>query len=183
MKQLDTEKFFSPLKNAPWDCAFLFEDVGEILNTSYDILNSVIDEYLPLQQKRVKAEVQPKWFKNNISREIKSRDKLLNRARKSNSDTDWNTHKKVKNNITNLIRNAKQNYFKDKFSEHKNNSSKLWNLIKCLSNDGDVNKSRISQIVENDVVITDNTTIPNIFNRYFIDRPLMISPRLVNTKK
>ena len=77
----------------------------------------------------------------------------------------------MKNNVTNLIRDAKQNYFKDKFSEHKNNSSKLWNLIKCLSNDGDVNKSRISQIIENDVVITDSTSIANIFNSlYFIDR-------------
>ena len=123
-----------------------------------------------MQQKRVKRELQPKWFTNNICREINRCDKLLKRARKSNSDTDWNTYKSVKNSITNLIRDAKQNYFKDKFSEHKNNSSKLWNEIKCLSNDGYINKSRISQIIKNDVVITDSTSIANIFNSYFIDR-------------
>ncbi len=67
--------------------------------------------------------------------------------------------RKQKNNVTSLIRNAKQNYFKDKFSEHKNNSSKLWNLIKCLSEDGGENKSGISQVVENEVVITDSTSI------------------------
>ncbi|CAB4003197.1 Hypothetical predicted protein [Paramuricea clavata] len=79
--------------------------------------------------------------------------------------------RKQKNNFTSLIRNAKQNYFKDKFSEHKNNSSKLWNLIKCLSKDGGENKSGISHIVENKVVITDSTSIAEIFNRYFIDIP------------
>ena len=89
----------------------------------------IIDEFLPLQQKRAKREVHPKWFTNNISREIKSQDKLLKVTRKINSDTDWTTYEEAKNNITSLIRNAKQNYFKDKFSEHKNNSSKLWNLI------------------------------------------------------
>ena len=127
---------------------------------------------MPLQQKRVKCEVQPKWFTNNISQEIKSRDKLLKIARKSNLETDWNVYKKVKNNVTSLIRNAKQNYFKDKFSEHKNNSSKLWNLIKCLSKDGGENKSGISQVVEDEVVITDSTSIAEIFNRYFIDIPM-----------
>lgn len=59
MKQLDTGKFISALKNAPWDCAFLFEDIDEVLDTWYDIFNSIIDEYLPLQQKRVKRKVQP----------------------------------------------------------------------------------------------------------------------------
>jgi uncharacterized membrane protein len=125
MKQLDTGKLISALKNAPWDCVFLLEDIDEVLDTWYDIFNSVIDELLPLQQKRVKREVQPKWFTNNISQKIKSRDKALKRARKSNLETDWNIYKKAKNNVTSLIRNAKQNYFKDKFSEHKNNSSKL----------------------------------------------------------
>ena len=129
------------------------------------IFNSVIDELLPLQQKRVKREVQPKWFTNNISHKIKSRDKAFNR----NLETNWNIYKKAKNNVTSLIRNAKQNYFKDKFSEHKNNSSKLWNLIKCLSKDGGENKSGISQVVDSEVVITDSTSIAEIFNRYFID--------------
>ena len=41
MKQLDTGKFISALKNAPWDCAFLFEDIDEVLDTWYDIFNSI----------------------------------------------------------------------------------------------------------------------------------------------
>jgi hypothetical protein len=35
MKQLDTGKLISALKNAPWDCVFLLEDIDEVLDTWY----------------------------------------------------------------------------------------------------------------------------------------------------
>ena len=40
-KDSDTRKFISALKSSPWDCAFLFEYVDEILDMD-DILKSVI---------------------------------------------------------------------------------------------------------------------------------------------
>ena len=80
----------------------------------------------------------------------------------------------VKNSVNKLIKKTKQDYFKEKASEHKNNSSKLWNLIKCLSKDGSEKKNGILQIVENDAVITENKTIAEIFNCYFIDQPKKI---------
>ena len=43
--------------------------------------------------------------------------------------------KRVKKSVIKLIRNTKQLYIKTKIAENKNNSWKLWNLSKCLSND------------------------------------------------
>ena len=77
-------------------------------------------------------------------------------------------------NVNNLIKKTKQDYFKEKVSERKNNSSKLWNSIKCWSKDGNEKKNGISQIIENDAVITENKTIAEIFNCYFIDQPKKI---------
>ena len=174
IKRLNKEEFIASLKSAPWDCAFLFENVDDVLDTWYTIFKNAIDEHLPLQQKRVKRKVQPKWFTRLISQEIKKRDKLLKKARKNNSEADCYVFKHVKNNVNNLIKKTKQDYFKEKVSEHKNNSSKLWNLIKCLSKDGNEKKNGISQIIENDAVITENKTIAEIFNCYFIDQPKKI---------
>ena len=95
------------------------------------VFNDIIDEHLPLKQKRVK----PKWFNTEILQEIKARDKLLSKARKSQAVRDWNAIKRAKNTVTQLIRSSKQSYFKDKVTENRNNSGKLWNLIKGLSND------------------------------------------------
>lgn len=53
------------------------------------------------------------------------RDKLLKQARISESPADWATFKyakNAKNEVCNLIRNAKEQYFKNQFTEHKNNT-------------------------------------------------------------
>ena len=50
------------LYEAPWDCAFVLEDTNDVVDTWYNVFNDIIDEHLPLKQKRVKRKVQPKWF-------------------------------------------------------------------------------------------------------------------------
>ena len=110
----------------------MFQDPNDVVDAWYKIFNGIIDEYLPLKQKRVKRKVQPKWFNAEILKGIKARDKLLKKARKSQAEGDWNAFKQAKNGVTHLIKITKQSYFRDKFNENKNNSRKLWNLIKCL---------------------------------------------------
>jgi len=55
--------------------------------------------------------------------------------------------------VTQLIRSTKQSYFKDKIEENKNNSMKLWNLTKCLSNDEKSAESGIKHLKEKEVNI------------------------------
>ena len=135
VKSLNKDQFISSLHEAPWNCAFVFEDPNDVVDAWYKIFNGIIDEYLPLKQKRIKRKVQPKWFNAEILKGIKARDKLLKKARKSQAEGHWNAFKQAKNGVTHLIKITKQSYFRDKFNENKNNSRKLWNLIKCLSND------------------------------------------------
>ena len=171
IKGLNKEQFVSSLHEAPWDCAFVFEDTNDVVDAWYNVFNDIIDEHLPLKQKRVKRKIQPKWFNTEILKGIKARDKLLNKARKSQTERDWNAFKRAKNTVTQLIRSTKQSYFKDKVTENKNNSRKLWNLIKCLSNDDKGAESGIKEIVENETNITDKQTIAEILNSFFVDQP------------
>lgn len=106
IKGLNKEQFVSSLPEAPWDCAFVFEDTNDVVDAWYNVFNDVIDEHLPLKQKRVKRKVQPKWFNTEIVKGIKARDKLLNRARKSQAERDWNAFKQAKNTVTQLIRST-----------------------------------------------------------------------------
>ena len=156
--RLDKESFSAALKEAPWDCAFVFENINDVVDAWYKLFNSVLDEYLPQIQKRVKREVQPKWFSNEISQEIKKRDMLLKKARKSQTESDWSEFKRVKNKVIELIRDTKSNYFKEKVSESKNNTKKLWNLIKCLSKDDADRRAVITNLTENAERICDQKT-------------------------
>ena len=89
IKNLDKEAFVESLEIAPWDCAFVFDDINDIVDAWYKILKTVVNEQLPLKQKRVKRRNQPKWFNANILKEIRTRDNSLKKARKSNLERDW----------------------------------------------------------------------------------------------
>ena len=58
--------------------------------------------------------------------------------------------KRVKNSVIKLIRNTKQLYIKTKIAENKNNSWKLWNLSKCLSNDNKSTEHGLNNLVGNE---------------------------------
>ena len=170
IKSLNKEQFVLSLHEAPLDCAFVFEDPNDVVDAWYKIFNGIIDEHLPLKQKRVKRKVQPKWFNAEILNGIKARDKLLKKARKSLAVGDCNAFKQAKNSVTHLVKVTKQSYFKDKFNENKNNHRKLWNLIKCLSNDDKSAESGIKYLTENKENILDKQSIAEILNLFFVDQ-------------
>ena len=60
IKSENEDQFISSQKNAPWDCALVFDDSNDVVDCLYDIFNGIVDEHLPLKQKRVKRNVQPK---------------------------------------------------------------------------------------------------------------------------
>ena len=171
LKNLNKEKFIASLNEAPWDCAFVFDDADEICDAWYEIFNSIVELHLPQKQKRVKREVQPKWFTSDIAQEIKVRDKLLKKARKSQIDNDWMHYRQAKNKVTELIRKTKQSYFKNKVAENRKNPRKLWNLIKCLTKDNAESKTGVSQLKDGDVVISDKREIAEMLNLFFVKQP------------
>lgn len=116
------------MKEVPWDCAFVFDDPNDVVDTRYEIFNGFLDNFLPLKNKRVKRKTQPKWFNDNIVEQIKARDELLTKAKKGGTDNDWLNFRLAKNSVTNQIRQIKQAYFS--LSESWQDSRKLWNLIK-----------------------------------------------------
>ena len=59
IKNLDKDAFVESLETAPWDCAFVFDDINDIVDAWYKILKAVVNEHLPLKQKRVNAEINP----------------------------------------------------------------------------------------------------------------------------
>ena len=169
IKSLNKEQFISSLYNAPWDCAFVFEDSNDVIDCWYNIFNDIVDEHLPFKEKRVKRRIQPKWFTNDIAQAIKSRDRLLNVAKQSKLDTDWSNFRKEKNRVTKLIRETKKTYFKDKVAENKQNPRKLWNLIKGLSKDGSSHEG-VRRLIEGDESILEKMTIAETLNSFFINQ-------------
>ena len=81
------------------------------------------------------------WLNDEIKEGIKIRDKLYYRARKYQTDEDWTNYRTARNKVTTTIRNAKKNYFSNKFQENNITLVDFETMIKCLSNDNPEKKT------------------------------------------
>ena len=54
-----------------FDSAFVFDDVDDIIETLQLLLNQVLNEYIPVKQKRVRKVKQLDWFNDRIINAIK----------------------------------------------------------------------------------------------------------------
>ena len=88
LKSLDHAKFLKTLEEIPWNTAFLFDEVDDIVNAWYCLFKDAINANVPLKQKRVRDYTKPKWLSPEILRLMKLRDRLLKRAKRSNSQDD-----------------------------------------------------------------------------------------------
>ena len=52
LKNLNEEQLIASLNEAPWDCAFVFEDSTDVADGWYKIFNSIVDSHLPLKYKK-----------------------------------------------------------------------------------------------------------------------------------
>ena len=150
----------------PWDSAFVFEEVDDVIDAWYYLFNDAINTHVPLIKKRVKNETQPKWFTSELLELIKSRDEKLKNAKLSNTEKDWIDLKRAKNKVTAAIRSAKKNYFHLSFEENRNNPKKLWSTIRNLTGKNTAAYGP-TFLEENGKKIRDRVEIAEIFNNYF----------------
>ena len=97
---------------------------------------------------------------------INTRDYYLRRAKRTNSEHDWSTYKRLRNNVTNSIRHAKSNYIWQLFREHLDTPRDFWKLIKkCypVKEKGKASKT----FVINGNTISNEIIISNSFCSYF----------------
>ena len=60
------------------------------------MLNEIVIRHIPLETKRVKRQNQPAWMTTEVHKSIKTKDKLLRKAQKTNKQDDWNHYSNAK---------------------------------------------------------------------------------------
>jgi len=103
-------------------------DVNSAVTLFTNILQNIFHRQAPLIKKKVKGKPSP-WLDENIRPYMDRRDKLLRKARKSNSVEDWNTYKQLRNICTNLLRSAKRKYHHNLLNENRLNPKNFWKAI------------------------------------------------------
>ena len=73
------------------------------------------------------------WLNEHLKSEMRRRDKLLRKARKTQNEIDWSNYKRKRNSVNNQLKSAKNNYYMDLLEENASSPDKFWKCIKQLS--------------------------------------------------
>ena len=174
-KNFSIEKFISDFDNKNWDQII---DIDQ-QNVNYSMENftsnfsELMNKHLPLKkitQKQFKQKFKP-WITNEILMKISEKTKLNKKYVQTKSVTikeGYHTkYKKIKNEITFLIRSGKKKYYEKYFTDNKYNLKKVWKGIKQLINIKSKNFDTPTNIETDGKLITDPVLISNSFNEYF----------------
>jgi hypothetical protein len=148
-------------------------------NENYEILHqhltSIRNKYISYKRIRFnkyKHKASP-WITNGIIKSLKYKDTLY----RSLSGKAINTpdYLAAKQNLTvyrsilkKLIRDAKSRYYNNLFYKHKNDLQQTWRTISDVLCKANRKSCSIKKIVKNDKIYSDNQSIANLFNNFFV---------------
>ena len=174
-KNFDHENFMRDFLNKDWDKILNIQnrDPDSSLNSFFDILTDLLEMYAPmrkLSKKQAQSKQKP-WITAEIKKLIGIRDNFLKKFIKAKTEIakeDLHTkYKFYRNTVVYLIRNSKNDYFKNYFFENSKNSKKIWQGInEYIKNKKSKNTNNITLNL-NGNNITDHENIANIFNNFF----------------
>ena len=147
-------------------------------NQNYDIINdSIINailKHLPVKEVRYNRHKhkKSKWITIGLLNSIKYRDKLykklhctpVNHPDYENQKVNLQTYNRI---LKQNIRNAKKIYYNDMIDRYKTDIKKTWGTIKEIL-DRNMKSNNFPEILNvNNIIIRDQTTMANEFNKYF----------------
>ena len=172
-KHFDKDNFLLDLAQINWDDNLHPNDANKSFENFLALINNLVDKYLPLKKlsnKEFKLIHKP-WITQGILKSIKRKDKMFRTYIKCKEENlRANIHdqyKSLRNQINELIRVNKKNYYQNYFTEHSSNIKKVWEGIKEVINIKDKNKSTPNCIEIDNKLITDPKIISENFNNYF----------------
>lgn len=167
----DSNKFCEELRGVVWydenDSSWTpIAGVNELWTSFKSSFLKVADRHAPLIQKRVRGLNTCKWMNGQLKHDMRQRDYLLKKARKSNHDEDWAAYKCLRNRLSNATKKAKQNYNKNLIETHKDDAKSFWKMIKQIL-PGEKKSSTSKSINVDGELCSDDKKIANGFNLFF----------------
>ena len=167
MNKFDLTKFKADLSQIRWDDVLTDPDpisAFEKWNTKFI---AVFDKHAPFKRKRIRHKDSP-WMTNEIVCKMRERDQMKKRAKGSGSEKDWMTYKRLKNDVTAIIRQTKKTYVTESIVNNEGDSNAMWKSLRRIL-PKKANENSIQKInIDNDV-FTESGEIASCLNDHFVD--------------
>ena len=118
-----------------------------------------------VQIKRIRTSKSP-WITPQLKKRMHYKDVLKVKAIRSRNACDWLMFKKFHNAISNEIKQAKEQFFKNALRENKGNSRMTWRIINELTSTK-IHSSSVKEIKLDNNSISDPRELSFVFNYHF----------------
>ena len=173
LQNFDRENIFLDLLSIDWDDNIDENNVNTSFENFLSEINKILDKYMPLKKisnREFKRTYKP-WITDGILNSINRKDKLYNKYVKTKNKTAkeelHKDYKMLRNQVNELIRLSKKNYYGKYFEKHTNNIKKIWQGIKTIVNIKSKNYNSPTSIEVGNKLVTNPIDICNNFNDYF----------------
>ena len=135
-------------------------------------INELYNNCFPIKTKCITTKrLHNAWLTNGILNSIKYKSKLFKMYKLGNISHD--RFKQYRNNLTQVIRSAKLNYYRQIFINFKTNTKKIWQTINQIKGNS-YKKNTTKSLQFNNVMLNDPSDISEAFSNYFSS----IAPKL-----
>ena len=174
-KSFDRENFILDFIDIDWSGCLEADkkDVNHSFSIFFHKINELLDKYAPLKKvthKQYKQRLKP-WVTDKILDKISFKNNLLKSYISCKIPEQktalYSQFKTVKNEITELTRRGKKEFYQNYFADNKKNLKKVWKGIKEIVNIKAKNFDQPSCVQTGSTMATDPTDISNSFNKYF----------------
>ena len=156
------------MEDVNWEIVYSSTNPSVIYSNFMSILVPCFNRYFPVITKEKNAKhLNKPYITPEIQLLIKEKNKLSRRYA-IRPITLGEEFRRVRNNVTNVLRTAKITYYRNKFNECAGNSGKIWNIINSVLKR---QKRTVANdyLMENNEKITDPHKIASTFNTNFIN--------------
>lgn len=176
-KRFSEEDFFTECSLLPFHKLEEMDSVENITDGLTSFINGALDNHAPNRTFRVRN-YKP-WINQDIRRRIREKNLLFKQAVTSTNLDQWNAYKAMRNKITQDLRQAEINYYRDVVLDgNLNSAKKVTKLATTLTNwKQKTNIKSIKNINDNNIT-TDNSCMAEILNTFFKNTPIEIQKSL-----
>ena len=158
--------FCNDLLTVPWDDVLKKEDVNDAWKLWEKLFVDKCETHAPLVNKKVRGQCCP-WLTSDLKKLMNERDYYLKKARRSGSEIDWSTYRRLRNQIVNKIKFVKGKYHQNLLHEKVSDPKSFWKVIKTIFPSKKGTAKLPDAVKDTNGIILDKVKLAEKFNCFF----------------
>lgn len=160
-------KFAESLQNLRWNQVLSIQETNQACDQFVSIFFNFFELSFPLKKIKAKKKRLQNFISKGLMVSRKTCNKLYRKAKLRPSEANKDSYRKYRNLFNSTMRKAKKFHYRRQILRAGKNTKKVWQIIKENANIQTIDKSKISSVVSNGLVFTDEKLIGNLFNDHF----------------